>query len=405
MVALLIEVIVIAAAFALLFSMRNYAEVQATTAAPRQVSRRAVDYLGYYVAGASDFNNRGGVNNPNAIVTYYNLGATATQASYDNLTGLETGNAVIVAGQTTKFGDFGTDILSLAAPLDTLPVRSAGVWPGNATSSNFFFNYTQGCGATNNNLANLAAFKTWTGAIGSGSSATSPVLLVTDTTGGWNYFRITQYNATSNCAAVDGTVIQVAASFGQAGEANAPGGNPALGTPITLIGGMRFVSFRVRTSTDAAGITMPRLEQKQGLFNPATDAPGTAFAPILDGVEDMQVAWLFNQPPVAGGTTIYNSGSQAFPAAVTGKVPSQQGVGVTGGATVYDVGRIAGLRMSIVGRSEVVRLTSTLLSQRQAATVLNVRPAVENRAQGALDGFDHTRMTTTMMIRNRMLGS
>jgi hypothetical protein len=405
MVSLLIEVIVITAALSLLFSMRNYAEVQATTTAPRQISRRAADYLSYFAAGASDFNNRGGVNNPNAIVTYYNLGTTATQASYDNLTGSEAGNAVISGYPTqTKFGDVGTDILTLAAPVDTLPVRSAGAWPGNATSSSFFFNYTQGCGTTNNNVANLAAFKTWTGAIGSGSSATSPVLLVTDSIGGWNYFRITQYTA-SNCAAIDGTVIQVAASFGQAGEANAPGGNPVLGTPITLIGGMRFVSFRVRTSTDAAGITLPRLEQKQGLFNPATDAPGTAFAPILDGVEDLQIAWLFNQAPVTGGATIYNSLSQAFPVAVTGKVPSQQGVGVTGGATVYDVGRIAGLRMSVVGRSEAVRFTSTLLSQRQAATVLNMRPAVENRAAGTSDGFDHTRTTTTMMIRNRMLGS
>ncbi|HEX5856338.1 MAG TPA: prepilin-type N-terminal cleavage/methylation domain-containing protein, partial [Thermoanaerobaculia bacterium] len=87
MVSLLLLVIVLIVAMTMLFQMRAFAERQQYFMLPRQAARRATDYLSYYIAGASDLNYESSYLHPNALIMYYNLGGSLTQASYNNLTG------------------------------------------------------------------------------------------------------------------------------------------------------------------------------------------------------------------------------------------------------------------------------------------------------------------------------
>ena len=48
-----------------------------------------------------------------------------------------------------------------------------------------------------------------------------------------------------------------------------------------------YTSFRVRRDAN----NELNLEQKQGLFDPDTDNPGTDFVPVLESVEDFQIAY------------------------------------------------------------------------------------------------------------------
>ena len=62
-------------------------------------------------------------------------------------------------------------------------------------------------------------------------------------------------------------------------------------TPVVLWAGVSYVSFRVRNGT---------LEQKNGMFDRTTDKPGAAFFPIMENVEDLQVAYIYGRGAQAG---------------------------------------------------------------------------------------------------------
>ena len=123
-VSLLLLVIVLTVAMTMLFQMRAFAERQQFFMLPRQAARRAADYLSYYMAGASDLNDRTTPRqSPNALVMYYNVNGNPVQASYDNLTGTEPGNSITVPGVSTAFGDLGTDVVTLIAPTNPAKYR------------------------------------------------------------------------------------------------------------------------------------------------------------------------------------------------------------------------------------------------------------------------------------------
>ena len=429
MVSLLILTMVMIVALTLLFSMKSFAERQQVKTAPRQTARRAVDYLSSFVAGATDLNDRADPPSPNAIVTWISTGSSFTrrQASYNNLT---------AAQAASGLGEEGTDILTVAVPIDPFQVPISR-WPGWQKAANMYFSFTDGCDDdqdgvidANGDAVMEQRFKELTGATPTPPSGQlmSPVLMLIDADGNWGYYQITNYSNQYSCDAkavdIEGEIrqvnVHVQATPGNSEHINPPGGRPELNDPA-LAGGMRFYSFRVRR--DALGI--PNLEQKIGLFDPATDNPGTAFTPIMPNVEDFQVAYMYRASPNGTTDTIFNTADAAIPATIAGEstfgVPPQFGFSTTPSAAdlAWDITRVSGLRISITSRSAPVRFESRNISVRRGTqTRANSRPDSEDRAGVGPDtadaqlpagtrlgDFDHHRMTATILIRNRMLGN
>ena len=379
MVSLAVLVIVMVLTLTLVFSMRAFAERLNTRLVPRQTTRQAINYLSFHVQGAADLNYV--QNNPNALVMWRTGSSSGSlvRVSYNNLTTAQ-----------SSYGDAGTDIITLG--VITNPVSISVVsWPGLAGAAALDLNYTAGC--SSGDSANLAAFKEATGFDGT----TSPILTLVDSAGNWIYYQIT--SAASSCAAAGGTnrTIQVAMA---GASVTIPTGHVELVAPVSLMAGVRYVSFRVRDGN---------LQQKQGFFDPATDAPGTAFSSIVADVEDLQVAYVYGAAPDSANPNvyIYNTATNAIPDPIggvaTGGVPPQAGLLSSATPTAWDIANVLGLRVSITSRSEA-RFTTRQISERVAETLNNFRPAVEDRTKGTVDGFDHYRVTTTLMIRNRTPG-
>ncbi|HEV8266710.1 MAG TPA: prepilin-type N-terminal cleavage/methylation domain-containing protein, partial [Thermoanaerobaculia bacterium] len=198
MISLALIVVVLGVVLSLMFQMRAFAERQQLVTQPRQSARRALDYLGFFVEGASDVNPAR--NNPNAIVTYWEnsnqafTNRTVRQSSYNNLTGAETGNAVVVSpapytGLYTSFGDAGTDVITLAIP--TAPIQIPVVnWPGNQHAANFDLDFRGGCP---DDTANMNQFQQMTNSDFNGNQAVSGVLQFVDANGTHAYVQFTQY--------------------------------------------------------------------------------------------------------------------------------------------------------------------------------------------------------------------
>lgn len=416
MVSLLILSMVMIVALTLLFSMKSFAERQQVKTAPRQTSRRALDYISTFVAGASDLNDIATPPNPNAIITWYAQGKNKVnpvlmQASYNNLTTAQ-----------AAFGEVGTDIITLAAPIDPFRVPISR-WVGWQHAANMYFNYTDGCPNTALMQEN---FMRLTGATGPIGQEQSIILTLVDVDGRWAYYEITGYQSfdcTPKTVTIDGQTlaynVHVVSNPGQSQHINPPGGHPELNDPA-LSGGMRIYCFRVKR--DGNGV--PNLEQKQGLFDP--DNPDVGFTPIIPDVEDFQVAYLYRTSPNASGRTIFNTFDPPSGLNVlipeTGNVPSQAGPGAGMNPTtptVWDVTNVIGLRISITSRSQPLRFESRNISVRRGpSTFTNARPRSEDRLGAlptALDtasatgprigDFDHHRMTATILVRNRMLGN
>jgi hypothetical protein len=397
MVSLTLLVVVMVVALTLLFTMRSFAERVQWVIEPRQTARRAVDYLSFYLLGATDE----AVGAPNAIVTYYNTDGTnpasRVQATYDNLTAAQAG-----AG----FGDEGTDIISLILPTGTpakYPV--ANLWPGYKPSPNdFYIGYRGGCGGSDPDADNMTAFKALTRENGTGHS--NAMLLLQDNNFSWQYFQINAYVA-SDCADATGRNIHIQADPGEApplGPIDPPGGHTAtFSDPVFLVTGLDAFSFRVRT--DANGV--PNLEQKNGLFDPNTDTPGAAFVPIIENVEDFQIAYLY-----ADGTFWQTATADLQTggcAECVNDVPWQ--AGPSAAATPRDITQVLGLRVSVVARSRPITFGARQISGARTGAAVGAidrrfRPAAENRAGAATyDDFEHYRATVTLMLRARMLGS
>ena len=123
MVSLMLLVIVMVVSMTLLFPMRSFAERQQFFMQPRQTARRAADYLSYFLGGGvRPATRRRYAERAGHVLQLASNAASLVQASYNNLTGTETGNAnvnlVTPLGTitSTNFGDLGTDIISVAVP-------------------------------------------------------------------------------------------------------------------------------------------------------------------------------------------------------------------------------------------------------------------------------------------------
>ena len=389
---LLLVVLLISMTF--LISMRTFSQRQELFTAPRQTARRAMDYLSYYIRGATDMNWK--ASSPNAIVTHFAKGnggggwtTTDYQASFNNLTGTEAGNSV--SGSVTAFGDVGTDIISLAKPDSGMSVDIAG-WPGFQHAANLIFNFTEGCP---DSAKNLALFKQLTGAHPDppGSSQdVSNVLMLMDSSGAWAYYQITNYDegANANCCSPPaggggyGTMpgIRVQQVVGKSDGINPPAGHPDLTNPHLVF--VTYTAFRVKNG---------QLQQKEGLFDPTN--PDDGFVTLLDNVEDLQIAWIFDDGniynytnPDTGVSVVLNT---------PGQVPTQAGP-LGGTPTATDVTHVVALRVSVVARSNPLGATTKVTKN------LLFRPASEDRAAGAPDRSYHYRLTSTLLIRNRALG-
>lgn len=414
LVSLLILTMVMIVALTLLFTMKSFAERQQAKTAPRQTARRAVDYLSTFIAGATDLNDDATPPNPNAIVTWYSVpgagGPAVKQASFNNL---PVGSAL---------GEPGTDILTIALPVSAEKVPFTQ-WSGTAHTTDWL-DYRDGCVGTDGTATMRQNFLQLTGATGASGSETSGVLTVVDANGSWAYYQITAYGPFA-CGSVSGggdpNPVQVVANPAAAARVDPTTGEPTLAPPVFLCAGMRFFSFRVRR--DGNGVL--NLEQKAGLFDPATDNPGNAFTPIMPDVEDFQVAYLYSQSPDGSGRTIFNAWDEATASAVgipaDGSIPTGSGgVPYQGTGSLWDVANVSGLRVSVTARSAPLRFESRKISVRRGnETLTNVRPRSEDRADAGPDDFeapaatsgprvgdfDHHRITSTVLIRNRMLGN
>jgi len=411
MVSLLLLVIVLTVAMTMLFQMRAFAERQQFYMLPRQAARRAADYLSYYVAGASDLNDRATPRtSPDALVMYYNVGGNPVQASYDDLTGGETGNAITVPNVSTKFGDLGTDVLTLVAPTNPGKYLVSPPFPALGASVDLWFNFRVGCAG--GDAANLTAFQTATGFDGTQSA----LLTLMDRNGNWIYFQIPSAGYKTDGLCTDTTTyknIHVVADTQSATLPAPPNGTAGLADPVSLVTGIQVISFRVLTDpTD----NVPKLQQKLGLFDPSTDNPGTAFVNVMENVEDLQVSYVYALEPGGAGTGyIWNTSSQTL----TGNaVPPQ--AGPANAPTPFDIVNVIALRFSVTARSPRLSLGAQNLTNVRSTdnlastTSLHFRPASENHtvtmdplnpSRPLYDLFDHYRATATLLLRNRTLGS
>ena len=400
-VSVLILSVVMVVALTLLVSMRSFAAKQQTFTVPRQAARSAVDYMSFFAAGATDLNVAAG--NPNALVVWTSFGdnvsslapAAARQTSFNNLSG---------ADAALGYGDAGTDIISLSVA--TNPVRIpvvVGTWTGNDPLDNSAgLNFTVGCPS---DVTNLDAFKAATGATGAVGSEVSGLLTVQDPEGRWRYLRISRYVA-STCASGTDNTVQVEFVPVTTAQLNPPGGwRGDLAGLLTLNAGVDYTSFRVRNRN---------LEQKtSGIFNPNCDksaptpalgevCPATGFTPVVENVEDLQVAYVYQNG------TVWNTAAPGQVLATTGTVPSQARTVPLATPPLTDVTNVRGLRISVIARSNPLDIGARGLSSALSAGRFR-RRALEDHPQGPVDTiaggvFDRYRLTTTLVLRNRLLG-
>lgn len=408
LVSLIMIVIIMSVTMSLLFSMKSFAERQQVFMAPRQQARRAMEYLKFYVAGAGDANDRApALSNPSAIISRYGEGTQASPgspiaAAYNNLTTTQAASG---------FGTEGTDVISLAIPANPMKIQVID-FPGHATNTTgqLFLNFRAGCAV--NDATNMNEFKKYTGAFGTPGSEKSGLLKIVNSTGDWEYLQIVNYNG-SNCSATDDHVVTATYKLPTVSQYTRPDGFAGIagGTGISLIAGTQWISFRHRNNAieqkidyvDAGGNFRP------GWFDPSVDGDpaNSRFTRILENIDDFQVSYVFPYGTVVGNAnTVVANGSAAtsLPTAQNG-TPNQANTTPGCGAGNLDAGCVVALRISVVARTGPLRLEALDRMER----ALLRRPASEDRAQGPLDTegtgfFQRYRMTSTMIIRNRLLG-
>lgn len=375
-ISLTLLLIVLALSLTFLFSMKNFSQQQEMAASPRQAARRAIEYLSYYARGASDMNNAGASASPNAIMMFYDAYGTTTpvQASYNNLT-------------SNSYGDPGTDIITMAIPSSNLLIPISG-WPGGQHAATLTFEYSDGCPDSAQCMTN---FKAVTGY--DPSTGHSSVLTLVDDDGSWAFYQITDYKETKNKNCCSGNVgnIEVNHSHGLSdNDIDPPGGQPTLHNP--KLATVTFSSFRVKND---------QLQQKTGVFDP--NNPDSGFYTLMDDVEDFQVAYIYNDG------TIWNTAAQTL--TTPGTIPTQAGTGEDGGVpTARDITNVIGLRFTIVTRSAPLPVTLMKINTGSASVGGPppkgfYRPRAEDHAKSTTpDNRYHYRLTSTIMIRNRMLG-
>lgn len=394
-IAMFILVIVLVLSGTLLVSMRSFAQKQQAFAEPRQTARRAIDYLAYYVRGASDMNFVHQANPaPNALMVWYNnASGTPVQTCWDNVT-------------DASMAMPGTDILTVAEPsVGSSPLAIVNWIPKGSQSANFeVADYSQGCP---DDTQNLIDFQRLMGCdpscIGTGLCNSVPFMIV-DSTGNWQFYTITNFH-TSSCSNLSNIPPASTSTFTQimispANGMNPPGGSHSVTcndntNPCHIMAGVQFVTFRVAPDATTG---IPRLEELNvpGLYNPATQTTGAndPFTPLLDNVEDLQIAYIYRDG------TIWNTSQQVLSSALPANtyinnVPTQ------GSAYTYDAQNVVGLRVTVVARS--ARPIPTFLGGPGGKVAPVTHP--ENSAAGYAAGYYHYRLTATVMIQNRILGN
>jgi len=370
--ALLLIVLLMSMTF--LITMRTFAQRQEMFAQPRQSARRAVDYIAQYLRGATDMNYA--AQSPNAVVCWYNSGGNTLQATFNNIA-------------NAAYGDVGTDMISVAVPTwdATAPSPATFYLPANSNASALTF--TAGCGSAGiDTTANLALFKSLTGAHTEGGVLVSNLLTVADSSGAWTYYKITAYPTTCSCSGTS----NVSVTSNPTTVIAPPGGAPtSMSNPNLMF--VQYASFRVKNA---------QLQQKTDLFDPANAVSNEAaedalFNTLLPDIEDLQIAYIYDDGNVYNAkSTAWSSTNPGGLMATTGNVPTQ--AGPSGAAGALDATSVIGLRVSIVARSSQISDTWS------ATQNFYFRPASEDRAAGSADRRFHYRLTSTVLLRNRALG-
>jgi prepilin-type N-terminal cleavage/methylation domain-containing protein len=407
----------------LLFPMRQAAERQRLQVEARQAARSAADYTAFLVRGATDMNDTATPLDPAIILTYLWKGSnpgvgfdfpacpgsgTCVQLSYNN-----------VDQAATSFASDGTDILTLTSADVASPSKivAASPFPNPLTNGSVeYWAFSLGCvmGSPTQDQDNFDAFvaATQDPAIVPPAQPKSRPLIVTDPgSGAWLIYQIIDYRSASNsssCTTTDPNCvvggasvacIQVSADPDNADALNPPGGPSTLGNLPALVVGTRFISLRVCNGW---------LEQKEGLFDPATDNncpalptgtvefplqpphdPSTGWSALLPNVEDFQVAYMMRSGATWNGPTATLSAAQGC----NDGVPSANNApGVIG---PFDARSVLGVRVTVTARA-----STTVLGEGKVAFP---RPVAEDHDPSAAgdDKFYRFQVSSVAMLRNR----
>lgn len=421
--------------------------------------------------------------NPYALVMFTEWGTSAAsaarQASYNNLTAAQESAGFGTAGTDVISVAYPAAQTSpIKIPIKTAPAAAASTVDLNdATKVDLWLDYSAGCGvdpadaynAANpknvDNAANLRAFQRAVGGpwseTGAGGGVVSSLVIIADGGGSWRLAQLTGLSPSnantvtlsSDCTKKD--ILSPAADAGKVIHATlknasttaqylAPRATGAasgwrsdlVNSAAFLIAGIDFVSFRHRTvpdTTDPAGKRkIGRLEQKSsgispgtglftpGIFDPVSDGTaGTTFTPIVDNVEDFQVAYVLTDGSIWNtAAQTFDNGATQVPLQAQAPGPTAPNCNTTGalltGANLH-AACVVGLRVSIVGKSQPM----TLGSRQMTGALVNTagesrarRLPVEDHGVPSITPFDtldtgiydRLRLTTTLMLRNRALG-
>jgi len=364
--ALLLVVLVMSLVF--LFSMQTFSRRQQLFVEPRQTSRRAVDYISYLVrnAGARVTSGNSG------LVTYALTGWTGggggtsspVQVTFNNLTASQA---------SAGYGDLGTDLINVILPAGDffIPVKKYQGGTGGAAAV-MFINFSKGCP---DDTVNEQMFRDECQC----GESDNPY-------GYGSIISVFDDSGTVISAELDKTPvgIQSMCSQGQIklnfnsglSPYNPPGGFPELQCPTCNVGSMQYASLRVKNG---------ELQQGSAIFNPS--AVDAGFVPLLDNVEDLQIAYIYND-----GNIYNNATNHRIP--TTANTPDQVPSAVPGDP--YEIKNVMALRITVVARSS--------MPAPHVITNRYFRPAAEDHAAGSHDKFYHHRLTATIVIRNQILG-
>lgn len=392
----------------LFFPMRTAAERQRFDVEARQTARAAADYLAFCLRGATDSNPLSTVRNPMAVMTWI-VGKKPGNTDFPGCPGDNDCVQVSFNNVTNPaLADLGTDILTVGQ-LDEPFAALAARWPGFTSGANAHFFFDLGCPDDNENLAK---FKALTG-FNSSTGWSRPILFV-DEEGNSIFGQITDYkdgqNATS-CSAPDPTkctdvnnallpcLWMVFSPNDQ--TVNIPGGQRDLCSAADcdkyLVGGVAFRSLRVCEGW---------LQQKNGIFDPVADAncgAGSAgWTSLLPNVEDLQIAYVFANGEVMNTATA----SLAAQPTAGGCVVNPFGVPCQGlqtdAAAVYDVTRIVGFRITVIGRSSVELPLGVARMGRIPAEDHVVLTQPRQNVPAGPDRYFRSIVSANALIRNRV---
>jgi Tfp pilus assembly protein PilV len=296
----------------LLFETRRAAVRQQFQVEARQLARAAVDYIHFMVRGANDLNYSGDLPFQGTVLTQVGVRPNQTrQVSYNN-------------SADANLADLGTDVITLARAEESLTVEPIGWGDFDNSANSATWQFTWACPDA---AANLAAFQRLVGWDGT----TSRWLLVADATGGWRFYQINGFGNT-DCPGVAGTIVATSAN---------PQGNGYLEPMEATLAPLAAQPNQPRLRLGVGWVTLRVhdgwLEQKNEIFDPATDNPGTAFMQLLPNVEDLQIAYIFRNGELWNNSPGHTLGTS---------VPTQ---GNPGNAT--DAANVLGLRITVTVRA------------------------------------------------------